>query len=61
MQYYKPADKNHIKKEREKALRLRRSNWWKLKLQNKTCYYCKKIFPQSELTMDHKVPVGKRR
>ena len=59
MQYYKPASKVHIKKERTKALKLKKSNWWKQKLQSKTCFYCKKTFCLKDLTMDHKVPIVK--
>ena len=57
MQFYNPTDKKHIQKERHKARLLRKSNWWKHKLNGDTCYYCNKSFKPDEFTMDHKVPI----
>ncbi|MDY6820277.1 MAG: HNH endonuclease [Deferribacterota bacterium] len=46
-----------IQEEKRKARRLRKTNWWKNKLGTGVCYYCGKKFPQSELTMDHIIPL----
>lgn len=46
-----------IKKERAKARELRKTPWWKRKLQQGRCYYCGGKFKPSELTMDHLVPL----
>jgi 5-methylcytosine-specific restriction endonuclease McrA len=46
-------------KEREKARELRQSQWWKNQIAQGICYYCKKKFPPSELTMDHVIPVAR--
>ena len=46
-----------LKREREKARELRRSQWWKNRLANGVCHYCGGTFPPSELTMDHIVPL----
>lgn len=53
------ANPEHIKKERSKARELRKSQWWKRKLNEGHCYYCEKSFIPSELTMDHKVPLAR--
>lgn len=46
-----------IKRERQKARELRRSQWWKRRCSEGRCYYCgRKVRPQ-ELTMDHIVPI----
>jgi len=34
----------YTKKEREKARALRKTSWWKEKLQKGICYYCEKKF-----------------
>ena len=46
-----------VKKEREKARRLRQTRWWKQKVARGVCYYCQRRFEPSELTMDHIVPL----
>ncbi len=46
-----------IRREKEKARRLRRSSWWRSKVSRGICYYCGRRFKPSELTMDHVVPL----
>jgi 5-methylcytosine-specific restriction protein A len=46
-----------IKREKARARELRKSSWWKRKLQEGTCYYCGRKFKPSELTMDHLIPL----
>ncbi len=46
-----------IKKEREKARALRKTRWWKQRLARGFCYYCRRLFPPGELSMDHIVPI----
>jgi len=48
-----------IRREKEKARELRRSQWWKRKLARGRCYYCGRSFPPGELTMDHIVPLAR--
>jgi 5-methylcytosine-specific restriction endonuclease McrA len=50
-------DKETLRRERQKARELRRTQWWKRKLARGTCYYCGEGFPPRELTMDHVVPL----
>ncbi|MFN3395946.1 MAG: HNH endonuclease [Thermodesulfovibrionales bacterium] len=52
--YVSEAD---IKRERQKARELRRSQWWKRKCSEGKCYYCGRRFRPQELTMDHIVPI----
>jgi len=53
------SDRSHIKKEKTKAVELKKTSWWKDKLEEGICYYCGKKFPKEELTMDHLVPVAR--
>lgn len=53
------SDPKRIKKEREKAQKLKKSQWWRTQLNRGLCHYCGKKFPASELTMDHVVPIAR--
>lgn len=53
------VDEATRKQEREKARKLRKSNWWKNEIAKGICYYCKERFDPAELTMDHIVPVAR--
>lgn len=46
-----------LKRERAKAREIRKSQWWKRKRSEGVCYFCRRKFPQKELTMDHIVPL----
>ncbi len=49
----------HLKKEKEKARALKKTRWWRRKIERGICYYCgRKVSPQ-ELTMDHRIPLSK--
>ena len=54
---FSPASEEKIKREKNKAKELRRSQWWKNQLARGRCKYCRRSFHPSELTMDHVVPV----
>lgn len=51
------VSESDIKRERQKARELRRSQWWKRKCSEGKCYYCGRRFRPQELTMDHIVPI----
>jgi 5-methylcytosine-specific restriction enzyme A len=53
------ADENQIKRERAKAREIRKKSWWKNKIGQGICYYCKQKFEPSTLTMDHIVPISR--
>jgi 5-methylcytosine-specific restriction endonuclease McrA len=58
MEYFVPeVSEEDAKKEREKAKKLRASQWWKRKRSKGECHFCGQRFPPRELTMDHIVPV----
>lgn len=53
------ADPKRLKKERDKARRLRKSSWWRKRIQPGLCHYCGRSFPPELLTMDHVVPLAR--
>lgn len=48
---------DEIKKERQRARRLRKTSWWRKKISKRRCYYCGRHFPENQLTMDHLIPI----
>ena len=48
-----------IKREKNKARDLRRSQWWKRCCSKGACYYCNTPVVPQELTMDHVVPISR--
>lgn len=48
-----------IRREKEKARRLRQSNWWMRKVQKGECYYCRRKVGKAHLTMDHVLPLSR--
>lgn len=53
------SDGEHILREKSKAKALRKTNWWKKKIAEGLCYYCKTKFHPQDLTMDHKIPLSR--
>ena len=51
------ATDQEIKREKQKARDLRKTQWWKRKCAERKCYYCGAETAPNELTMDHIVPV----
>jgi 5-methylcytosine-specific restriction endonuclease McrA len=51
------VSEEEIKREREKARELRKSQWWKNRLGRGRCHWCQGRFAPAELSMDHVVPV----
>lgn len=48
-----------LKKEREKARKLKKSQWWQTRISSGLCHYCEKKVPRDQLTMDHIVPLAR--
>ena len=46
-----------IRRERERARRMRNTQWWKRKRSSGECHFCGQKFPPVELTMEHLVPI----
>ena len=53
------TDSKRLKKEREKARKLKKSQWWLNHLNKGICHYCQKNFSSGQLTMDHVVPLAR--
>jgi 5-methylcytosine-specific restriction protein A len=51
-----PSD---IEEEKIKARKLRHSAWWKRRIADGICQYCKGHFHPDELTMDHIIPLAR--
>ena len=51
------VSEEEIKRERNKARELRKSQWWKNRIAKGVCHWCRAKFPPGELSMDHIVPV----
>lgn len=52
-------DPQYLKKEREKARTLRKTDWWRAQLQKGICHYCGQKVGAENLTMDHVVPLAR--
>jgi 5-methylcytosine-specific restriction endonuclease McrA len=46
-----------IRREKQKARDLRKTQWWKRKCSEGKCHYCEREVPSGQLTMDHIVPI----
>jgi 5-methylcytosine-specific restriction protein A len=56
---YSIVSEDVIRREKEKARRLRQSGWWMRKIQPGICYYCHNQVGRTHLTMDHVVPLSR--
>ncbi len=54
---FNTVGESQIRREKEKARRIRRSNWWYARIQKGECYYCRQMVGRENLTMDHVVPL----
>ena len=57
--HFDGVDEAELRREKEKARKLRKSRWWQQKLSVGLCYYCSKLFKPKDLTMDHIVPLAR--
>jgi 5-methylcytosine-specific restriction endonuclease McrA len=51
------VSEQEVKREKDKARELRKSQWWKNRVAKGRCHYCGLTFPADQLTMDHLVPI----
>lgn len=51
------VSEEHIRRERQRARKLRASQWWKRKRAAGTCHHCGAKVAPKELTMDHLIPI----
>lgn len=57
MDYFSEVSEQQLRREREKARELRRSQWWQNRIANGVCHYCGCKVAPKELTLDHVVPL----
>jgi 5-methylcytosine-specific restriction enzyme A len=58
-EFYAPVDPGILKRERARARELRASQWWKRRIADGICYYCRRRVGNGSLSMDHLVPLGR--
>ena len=54
-----PIDPDHRERERARSRELRASPWWKRRIADGICFYCRGRVGGRALTMDHIVPLGR--
>jgi len=54
-----PVDPAVLARERARARILRASGWWKRRIADGMCFYCRRRVGGRALTMDHIVPLGR--
>ncbi|PLX52382.1 MAG: HNH endonuclease [Desulfobulbaceae bacterium] len=57
--HFDGIDEAEIRREKDKARKLRKSRWWQQKLAIGVCYYCGRLLGPKDLTMDHIVPLAR--
>ena len=57
--HFDGVDEKDIRREKDKARKLRKSRWWQQRLAIGVCYYCGRVFEPKALTMDHIVPLAR--
>lgn len=58
-EYYEPIDPDLLRRERARARELRASPWWRRRIGQGVCHYCRRQVGAAALTMDHLVPLGR--
>jgi 5-methylcytosine-specific restriction endonuclease McrA len=62
-QFYSLGDddavQRHIRVERERGKKLRKTPWWKAVIQMGVCHFCRQNVGADLLTMDHVVPLAR--
>ena len=53
------ADPAHVRRERERARELRKTDWWKARIAAGKCHYCGRVVGAGALTLDHVIPVAR--
>jgi 5-methylcytosine-specific restriction endonuclease McrA len=57
MHIFTDISEEQLRKERENARKLRKSQWWQNRIAKGRCYYCNDAVPPKGLTLDHIVPL----
>ena len=53
------TDPARLKRERDKARELKKTQWWLTLVNRGICHYCDKKFKKTALTLDHVVPLAR--
>lgn len=59
MSFFIEISEEEIRREKEKARKLRQSRWWQNRIAAGRCHYCGAQVPPRELSMDHLVPLAR--
>ena len=57
MDFWENVPEEQLRRERQKARELRRSQWWRNRVATGRCHYCQAAVPPQDLTLDHIVPL----
>lgn len=57
--FYAPVDPSALARQRARARELRQSQWWKRRIADGVCSYCRRRVGGKLLTMDHLVPLAR--
>jgi len=57
MSFYSDISEEQLRRERQKARDLRRTQWWRNRIAIGICHYCGDRHAPAELTLDHVVPL----
>lgn len=57
MNFYTDIPEEQLRRERQKARDLRRTQWWRNRIATGICHYCGRKSAPVELTLDHIVPL----
>jgi 5-methylcytosine-specific restriction endonuclease McrA len=58
-EFYAPIDPALLRRERERGRELRASPWWKRRIAEGICHYCRRQVGVRALGMDHIVPLAR--
>lgn len=57
MNYFSDVPEEQLRRERQKARDLRKTQWWRNRIAAGDCHYCHAKVAPAELTLDHIVPL----
>ena len=57
MSFFTDIPEEQLRRERQKARELRRTQWWRNRIAPGVCHYCGSKNAPGELTLDHIVPL----
>jgi len=57
MDFGMPVTEEELRRERDKARGVRKSQWWRNRIAQGRCHYCGSQVPPQQLTLDHLVPL----